>query len=82
MKTFIATLFLILLFVVGYLADDGVGMFSHIAKGFLISVFGYAIVGAICGVLDNDDGEFLFPWVAGILNILLILDVYCFLFLK
>ena len=81
MKTFIVTLFLILLFVVGYLLDDGVGMFSHIASGFLMSFFGYAIVYAICGVLD-DDSEFLFPWVAGILNVLLILVVYSFLFLK
>ena len=80
MKSFIVTLFLILLFVSGYLSDDGVGMFSHIVHGFLMSFFGYAIVYAICGVLD-DDGEFLFPWVAGILNVILILDVYCFLFL-
>lgn len=81
MKSFIITLFFILLFVVGYLLDDGVGMFSHIASGFLMSFFGYAIVGAICGVLDDDDGEFLFPWVAGILNVLLILVVYSYLFL-
>ena len=81
MKSFIATLFFILLFVVGYLADDGVGMFSHIATGFVMSFIGYAIVYAICGVLDGD-GETLFPWVAGILNILLIFDVYSFLFLE
>ena len=81
MKSFIATLFFILLFVCGYISDDGVGMFSHIASGFLMSFFGYAIVYAICGVLD-DDSEFLFPWVAGILNVLLIFDVYIFLFLK
>ena len=81
MKTFIATLFFILLFVVGYLADDGVGMFSHIATGFVMSFIGYAVVYAICGMLDGD-GEFLFPWVAGILNVLLIFDVYSFLFLK
>ena len=81
MKTFIVTLFFILLFVCGYLADDGVGMFSHIASGFLMSFFGYTIVYAICGVLD-DEREFLFPWVAGILNVLLILDVYVFLFLE
>ena len=80
MKTFIVTLFFILLFVVGYLLDDGVGMFSHIASGFVMSFIGYAVVYAFCGILD-DDGEFLFPWVAGILNVLLILDVYCFLFL-
>ena len=80
MKTFIAMLFFILLFVVGYLLDDGVGMFSHIASGFVMSFIGYAVVYAFCGILD-DDGEFLFPWVAGILNVLLILDVYCFLFL-
>lgn len=79
MKTFIVTLFLILLFVNGYISDDG-SMFSHIATGFVMSFIGYAIVYAICGVLD-DDSEFLFPWVAGILNVLLILDVYCFLFL-
>ena len=81
MKLFIARLFLILLFVCGYITDIGGGMFSHIASGFLLSFFGYAIVYAICGVLDNDDGEFLFPWVAGIFNILLIFDVYSFLFL-
>ena len=80
MKTFIVTLFFILLFVVGYILDDGVGMFSHIASGFLMSFFGYAIVYAICGVLD-DDGEFLFPWVAGILNVILILVIYSYLFL-
>lgn len=80
MKTFIATLFFILLFVCGYLSDIG-SIFSHIANGFLMSFIGYAIVYAICGVLD-DDGEFLFPWVAGILNVILILDVYCFLFLE
>ena len=79
MKSFIVTLFFILLFVVGYLFDDGVGMFSHIATGFVMSFIGYAVVYAICGVLD-DDGE-LFPWVAGILNVLLILVVYSFLFL-
>ena len=80
MKSFIVTLFFILLFVVGYILDDGVGMFSHIARGFVMSIFGYAIVYAICGVLD-DDSEFLFPWVAGILNVILILDVYVYLFL-
>ena len=80
MKTFIVTLFFILLFVVGYILDDGVGMFSHIASGFLMSFFGYAIVYAICGVLD-DEREFLFPWVAGIFNVILILVVYSFLFL-
>ena len=80
MKTFIVTLFFILLFVCGYLSDDGVGMFSHIVTGFLMSWAGYIIVGAICYMLD-EDGE-LFPWVAGILNVLLIFDVYIFLFLK
>ena len=80
MKSFIVTLFFILLFVVGYILDDGVGMFSHIASGFVMSFIGYAVVYAFCGILD-DDGEFLFPWVAGILNVILILDVYCFLFL-
>ena len=80
MKSFIVTLFFILLFVVGYLSDDGVGMFSHIASGFVMSFFGYIIVGVICYMLD-EDGE-LFPWVAGILNILLICDVYIFLFLE
>lgn len=81
MKLFIESLFFILLFVVGYIADTDCGMFSHIATGFVMSYFGYTIVGAICGMLD-DDGEFLFPWVAGILNVLLIFDVYSFLFLK
>lgn len=81
MKTFIARLFFILLFVCGYLSDDGVGMFSHIATGFVMSFIGYTFVGAICGMLD-DDGETLFPWVAGILNVILIFDVYIFLFLK
>ena len=79
MKTFIVTLFLILLFVSGYLFDDG-GMFSHIVTGFFISYSGYFFVGLICYMLD-EDGE-LFLWVAGILNVLLILDVYIFLFLK
>ena len=80
MKSFIVTLFFILLFVVGYILDDGVGMFSHIASGFVMSFFGYAIVYAICGVLEDDD-EILFPWVAGILNVLLILVIYSYLFL-
>ena len=80
MKSFIVTLFFILLFVVGYILDDGVGMFSHIARGFVMSFIGYAIVYAICGVLD-DDSEFLFPWVAGILNVILILVIYSYLFL-
>ena len=80
MKIFIARLFFILLFVVGYLFDDGVGMFSHIGTGFVMSFIGYAVVYAICGVLD-DESEFLFPWVAGILNVILILDVYVYLFL-
>ena len=80
MKSFIVTLFFILLFVSGYLFDDGVGMFSHIASGFVMSFIGYAIVYAICGVLD-DDSEFLFPWVAGILNVILILVMYSYLFL-
>ena len=79
MKVFIVRLFLILLFVSGYLFDDG-GMFSHIVTGFLMSWAGYIIVGAICYMLD-EDGE-LFPWVAGILNVILILDVYIFLFLE
>ena len=81
MKLFIARLFFILLFVCGYISDDGVGMFSHIATGFLMSFMGYTIVYVICYMLD-EDGEFLFPWVAGILNVILILDVYIFLFLE
>ena len=81
MKVFIVRLFLILLFVCGYLADDGVGMFSHIANGFLMSFIGYTFVYVICYMID-EDGEFLFPWVAGILNVILILDVYIFLFLE
>ena len=80
MKSFIVTLFLILLFVCGYLSDEGVGMFSHIANGFFISYGAYIIVGLICYMLD-EDGE-LFLWVAGILNVLLIFDVYILLFLK
>ena len=80
MKSFIVTLFLILLFVSGYLSDDGVGMFSHIAMGFFTSYTVYFFVGLICYMLD-EDGE-LFHWVAGILNILLIFDVYILLFLK
>ena len=80
MKSFIVTLFIILLFVNGYISDDGIGMFSHIVRGFVLSYFGYIIVGAICYMID-DNGE-LFPWVAGILNVLLIFDVYIFLFLK
>lgn len=79
MKSFIVTLFLILLFVSGYLSDDGVGMFSHIVTGLFISYSGYIIVGVICYMLD-DEGE-LFLWVAGILNVLLILVIYSYLFL-
>ena len=79
MKTFIVTLFFILLFVCGYISDDGC-MFSQIVTGFFTSWAGYIIVGVICYMLD-EDGE-LFPWVAGILNVLLIFDVYIFLFLK
>ena len=75
MKSFIVTLFIILLFVCGYLSDDGVGMFSHIVAGLFMSYSGYIIVGVICYMLD-DEGE-LFLWVAGILNVLLI-----FLFLE
>ena len=80
MKVFIVRLFLILLFVCGYITDTGGGMFSHIVTGFFISFSGYIIVGVICYMLD-EDGE-LFPWVAGILNVLLIFDIYIFLFLK
>ena len=80
MKVFIVRLFLILLFVCGYISDDG-SMFSQIANGFVISFIGYTIVYVICYMLDGD-GEFLFPWVAGILNVLLIFDVYIFLFLE
>lgn len=80
MKVFIVRLFLILLFVCGYISDEGGGMFSHIVTGLGMSFTGYIIVGVICYMLD-EDGE-LFPWVAGILNILLICDVYIFLFLK
>ena len=79
MKIFIARLFFILLFVYGYLSDDGVGMFSHIVTGFFMSYSGYIIVGVICCMLD-DEGE-LFPWVAGIFNVLLILVIYSYLFL-
>lgn len=82
MKLFIARLFFILLFVCGYLSDDWwLGMFSHIANGFFMSVLGYTFVYVICGALDGD-GETLFPWVAGIFNVILIFDVYIFLFLK
>lgn len=80
MKTFIVSLFIILLFVSGYLSYDGVGMFSHIVTGLFISYTGYIFVGVICYMLD-EDGE-LFTWVAGILNVILIFDVYIFLFLK
>ena len=81
MKVFIARLFIILLFVCGYISDTGGGMFSHIANGFFMSVIGYTFVYVICGALDGD-GKTLFPWVAGIFNVILILDVYIFLFLK
>ena len=81
MKVFIVRLFFILLFVCGYITDDAVVRFSHIANGFFMSVIGYIFVYVICGVLD-EDGETLFPWVAGIFNVLLIFDVYIFLFLK
>ena len=80
MKTFIVTLFFILLFVCGYLSDIG-SMFSHIVTGFSMSFIGYTFVYVICGALDGD-GETLFPWVAGIFNVILIFDVYIFLFLK
>ena len=80
MKTFIATLFFILLFVSGYLSDADFSMSSPIVNGFVISCMGYTIVGVICYMLD-EDGE-LFPWVAGIFNVLLIFDVYILLFLK
>ena len=80
MKVFIARLFLILLFVNGYITDDAV-VNSHIVNGFLMSFIGYTTVYAICKMID-EDGEFLFPWVAGIFNVLLICDVYIFLFLK
>ena len=80
MKVFIARLFLILLFVCGYLSDDG-SIFSHIATGFLMSWMGYTIVYVSCYMLDGD-GKSLFPWVAGIFNVILIFDVYIFLFLK
>ena len=81
MKLFIERLFIILLFVCGYLSDTDGGMFSHIVTGFFMSYLGYTVVYAICYMLDGD-GESLFPWVAGIFNILLIFDVYIFLFLK
>lgn len=80
MKLFIARLFFILLFVCGYITDTGC-IFSHIANGFVISFMGYTFVYVICGMLDGD-GESLFPWVAGIFNVILIFDVYIFLFLK
>ena len=80
MKIFIARLFFILLFVNGYIIDDSVVKFSHIANGLFMSVLGYTFVYVICYMID-EDGE-LFPWVAGILNVLLILDVYIFLFLE
>ena len=81
MKSFIVTLFFILLFVCGYITDDAVVKFSHIANGFFMSFIGYTIVYVICGMID-EDGEFLFPWVAGIFNVLLIFDVFIFLFIK
>lgn len=81
MKTFIVRLFFILLFVCGYISDDAVVRFSHIANGFFMSIIGYTFVYVICGALDGD-GETLFPWVAGIFNVILIFDVYIFLFLK
>ena len=79
MKVFIVRLFLILLFVCGYISDDGC-MFSNIVTGFFFSYAGYIFVGLICGMLD-EDGE-LFPWVAGIINVISIFDVYIFLFLE
>ena len=79
MKVFIVRLFLILLFVNGYISDDG-SIFSHIVMGFFTLFAVYIIVGLICYMLD-EDGE-LFPWVAGIFNVILIFDVYIFLFLK
>ena len=79
MKVFIVRLFLILLFVCGYISDDG-SMFSPIVAGFFMSFAGYIFVGLICYMID-EDGE-LFHWVAGILNVLLIYEVYILLFLK
>ena len=64
----------------GYISDDGVGMFSHIVTGFLMSFAVSTIVYAICGMIEDDD-EILFPWVAGILNVILILVIYSYLFL-
>ena len=81
MKTFIARLFFILLFVCGYITDEPVIRFSDIVNGFFMSVIGYTFVYTICYMFEGDD-EFLFPWVAGIFNVLLIFDVYIFLFLK
>ena len=80
MKVFIVRLFLILLFVCGYISDDGGGMFSHIVFGLFTSYTVYIFVGLICYMID-EDGE-LFLWVAGILNVILIFDVYIFLFLE
>ena len=79
MKTFIVRLFLILLFVSGYLFDDG-WMFSHIVFGLFTSYTVYIFVGLICYMID-EEGE-LFTWVAGILHVLLIFNVYILLFLK
>ena len=79
MKVFIVRLFLILLFVCGYISDDG-SMFSHIGAGFFTSFAVYIFVGLICYMLD-EDGE-IFHWVVGILNVILIFDVYILLFLK
>ena len=53
MKVFIVRLFLILLFVCGYISDTG-SMFSHIVTGFFMSWAGYTIVGFICYMLDED----------------------------
>ena len=80
MKVFIVRLFLILLFVDGYISDDGC-MFSQIVAGLFTSYAVYIIVGFICYMID-EDGEFLFPWVAGILNVILIFNIYILLFLK
>ena len=79
MKSFVVSLFFILLFVNGYITDDAVVKFSHIANGFFMSIIGGTFVYVICGMLD---GGKLFLWVAGIFNVILIFDVYLFLFLK
>lgn len=72
MKSFIGRLFLILLYVICNIMHIDGGIFSHIVTRLFIPCGLYLAIRAICHGFDVDDDEFLFPWVAGILNVYLI----------